>query len=153
MFNKIFIVMTLITLTLTSAHAEGMKPCRFTDLYKAGGWVIHNPANFKKIESEISAKLKSGLEDGSIVIDISGPIMTRDTVGDQEVLLGGYMFDALATDRDTMYGDIALIEFPERNNERVEIRWFDGKKRNIIINSDILTCFSDIPPFAENSVL
>lgn len=150
---KVSIILYSLFILTFSAIAEEMKPCRFTDLYKADGWVIHDPANFQKVEAEISSKLKKGLEDGSIIIDISGPLLTKDTVDGQEVLLAGYLFDALSTDRDTMFGDIALIEHPSKDNQRVEIRWFDGKKRNIIINPNVLTCFSEIPPFAENSVL
>ncbi|MGE3608295.1 MAG: hypothetical protein AB7I27_01810 [Bacteriovoracaceae bacterium] len=152
MFKVLIIFFSFILLSL-SVLAEDMKSCRFTETYKADGWVIHDPANFKKVEQEISGKLKKGLMNGSIVIDISGPLTTQDTVDKQEVLLAGYLFDDLRTDRDTMYGDIALVEHPEKNNQRVEIRWFDGKKRNIIINPNILTCFSEIAPVALNSVL
>ncbi len=152
MKNTIFASVCLLFISQLT-FAGSAKVCHLTDSYLSQGWLVHSPAEFKQIESQVTARLRAGLDNGSIVDDISGPIRTSNTLDGQEIGLEAYMFDDLGTDRDLMYGDIALIEYPEKNNQRVEIRWFDGHSRHIVFDESVLTCFSDIPPYVDNSVL
>lgn len=154
-FAKVFFALGFCFFSTASLGATRTEQgvCRLTGLYMNHGWVIHNPADFKSIEKTVTQRIQTGLESGTIIVDTSGMIGTDSTVEGNAIALMGYMFDDLTTSQDTMYGDLALIEWPERNNVRAEIRWFDGKNRNIVFNPDILTCFTESPPFVDNSVL
>lgn len=149
---KNILISLLVTFTTSTCLASLNRNCSLFGLYEREGWVIHSSSEFDKIEQKIDATLRKGLESGKIVFDMSGPIVTSDTVDGGEILLAGFLFDDLSTPQEEMYGDIALVEAPSKNNIRAEIRWYETGKRHIVFNSRILTCFSEVPPFSDNSV-
>lgn len=131
---------------------QALPLCSYEQSFKADGWIVHSSDQFHQMEIELNKRLELGLNNHSLVYDMSGSVWTRDTVDHQEIELHVTVFDDLNTSRDLMYGDLAIVENAENNNQRVELRWFDGKKRHIIFNKEILTCFADGPPIVENSV-
>ena len=83
---------------------------------------------------------------------MGGPVVTRDTPNKSELLLDVFVFDKITTERDLMFGDYAYAVTTDNERTVVEIRWFDGTNRNIVIHSSHLTCFTEDAPFVENSV-
>jgi hypothetical protein len=143
-------IVSILALLILSQTAQSF--CRYENAYIGDGWNVINSSEFKKHEIVFFKTLNKGLEDGSIVADISGPILTNDTVTGEEMLFDGIMWDNLKTDRDIMYGDYAIVVNPNDQTEVAELRWFDGAKRNIVYNPSILKCQSEAPPYVSNSV-
>lgn len=137
------------SLLLAAAAASA---CVYGETYLASGWKVHDPSEFEKVVGEIKSKIRSGLETGTVRFDMSGPILTTQTIDGREMLLDGMMFDNLETPRDEMFGDFAILESVDSRNA-VEVRWYDGQRRNIIVNPKFLRCMSESAPYAENSVL
>lgn len=145
----------IVALTLCSANlfaGTTERYCRHINAYKNDGWTIHTPSNFDLLEKKISTLVEEGKAAGHIVDDISGPILTADTPDGTEILLAAVMFDDLRTDRDEMFGDYAII-YTDDGSDVAEVRWYDGKVRNVVYNPEVLTCISEEPPFVSNSVL
>lgn len=127
--------------------------CKYQSQYEALGWNVLPASQFESAAKFVKNAIKSGLDQGTVVFDISGPILTNQTIDGTELLLDAMMFDNLKTDRDIMYGDYAIIETADSNHDLVEVRWYDGKKRNIVTNPAFLKCMSEGAPWVENSVL
>lgn len=127
--------------------------CKYQGQYEALGWNVLPSSEFESAARMVKDKIKSGLDEGTVVFDISGPILTDQTLDHSELLLDAMMFDNLNTDRDVMYGDYAILETADSAHHLVEVRWYDGKKRNIVINPAFLKCMSEAAPWVENSVL
>lgn len=144
--------LSLLAVAVCYVNQVQATSCKLTSLYQAYGWVVHDANSFQNIAQDVTKRLERGLNDQSIVKDISGPMAGTDTPDGQVLELMGYMYDDLKTPHDLMYGDIALIK-KANDNTLVEIRWFDGKARNIVLNPTFLKCFTEVPPIAENSVL
>ncbi len=144
---KLILMLALLILSQTAQSY-----CRYENAYIGDGWNVISSSEFKKYEIEFFKTLNKGLEDGTIVADINGPILTDDTVTGEEILFDGVMWDNLKTDRDVMFGDYAIVVNPDDQNDVAELRWFDGEKRNIVYNPNILTCQSEAPPYVSNSV-
>jgi len=140
--------MLFLLLYVTNASA-----CKYQAQYESLGWNIVPADQFDSVAKYVKETIKSGLNQGTVVFDISGPILTDQTNDHTELLLDAMMFDNLETDRDIMYGDYANIETADSNHHLVEVRWFDGDKRNIAINPKFLSCMSEAAPLVENSVL
>lgn len=149
--KRIILSLTLPFLFMTNAHAD-TPACTWINEYQQMGWQVHSPSEFNQIEQQLNFRLQNGLADGSIINDISGPVLTKNTVNQQEMELAGFMFDDLRTSRDEMFGDIAVIEDPNNNFQRVELRWYENSVRHIVFNSQVLTCFTELPPPVDNSV-
>lgn len=128
--------------------------CHLENSYLNADWNIHNASEFKDLSKQIIQELNEGLHSGQYIFDLSGEIITTNTVDQKEIPLVAIMWDNLKTDTFIMFGDIAIL-YAELNQQKipVEIRWFDGQQRNIVYNPEILTCFSEEPPHAINSVL
>lgn len=127
--------------------------CVYSKSFENTGWIIHNPQTFEQHSINVKNLIKNGLDDGSVVFDISGPILADQTIDGQELLLDAMMFDNLKTNRDDMYGDFAILEVANESRGLAEVRWYDGKQRNIVINPKFLKCFSEGAPYVDNSVL
>lgn len=127
--------------------------CRYQSQYEAQGWNVLPSSQFESVAKFVRDTIKSGLDQGTVVFDTSGPILTDQTLDHKELLLIGMMFDDLQTHRDVMFGDYALIEAADSDHTLVEVRWFDGEKRNIAFNPNVLECMSEGAPLVENSVL
>lgn len=140
----LFLILTYVS----TAHA-----CKYQAQYEALGWNVVPASQFDSASKFVKDTIKSGLDQGTVVFDISGPILTNQTNDSSELLLDAMMFDNLKTDRDIMYGDYAIIETADSNRHLVEVRWFDGQKRNVAINPAFLKCMSEGAPWVENSVL
>ena len=132
-------------------HKE-LKNCRYYNGFIHTGWVVHDPATFDTFNKQIVSAVKSGVDSGEIHFDMSGPILTNETINGQELLLDAISWDAKTTPQMTMFGDYAFIE-NATNHEMVELRWYDGNKRNVVINPKFLRCMSESAPYVENSVL
>ena len=127
--------------------------CVYSKSFENTGWIIHDPQTFEQHSINVKNLIKNGLDDGSVVFDISGPILADQTIDGQELLLDAMMFDNLKTNRDDMYGDFAILEVANESRSLAEVRWYDGKQRNIVINPKFLKCFSEGAPYVDNSVL
>lgn len=127
--------------------------CVYSKSFENTGWIIHDPQTFEQHSINVKNLIKNGLDDGSVVFDISGPILADQTIDGQELLLDAMMFDNLKTNRDDMYGDFAILEVANESRGLAEVRWYDGKQRNIVINPKFLKCFSEGAPYVDNSVL
>lgn len=117
------------------------------------GWIIHPPKNFQAIAKETISKVNTGLSNGTIVYDMSGTLMNHDTPDSTPVFIDAAMWDDLRTDSFEMYGDIAILKDSQGTQDLVEIRWYDGKKRNLVINTKLINCMTEDAPYVENSVL
>lgn len=134
-------------------YSVATQACRHQAQYEALGWNVIPSSQFESAAQFVKESIKSGLKLGTVIFDISGPILTDQTVDHQELLLDAMMFDNLKTDRDIMFGDFAILETSDSDRHLVEVRWFDGMKRNIVINPAFLECMSESAPLVENSVL
>ncbi|MEK2689080.1 hypothetical protein [Bdellovibrio sp. GT3] len=124
--------------------------CPSAEDYQAHGWVVHNSEDFAKLEKTFDAMLAQGQKDGHIVDDLSGHMVVND-LDNKEIMLAVKSFEDLRTPDLVMYGDHATYTHIE-TQERVEIRWFNGKK-NVVINPKYIKCITGQPPFAENAIL
>lgn len=127
--------------------------CEYTGSYQSTGWKIHDPSTFEVYSKMVKDSIKKGLDDKSVIFDISGPIPTENTVDGQSILLDAMMFDNLKTPQDEMYGDFAILEIVNDTRDLVEVRWYDGDKRNIVFNPKFLNCMSESAPYVDNAVL
>ncbi len=146
-------ILSFITASASEVTLESLKKCSTYPTFIMNGWKVQDPALFDKFEQEIVEKVRVGHENGSIIFDMSGPIEPRYTVNNQYLLLDAISWDNLNTHRDVMFGDFAFLEVVNENHDMAELRWFDGKHRNVVINPKFLKCFSEAAPFVENSVL
>ena len=48
-----------------------------------------------------------------------------------------------------MYGDIIFLTDPE-TGQRIELRWYDGRKKHVIHNCECQLCEFDIIPMVKN---
>ena len=148
MLNKTTALLLFSFLTFNSAYA-----CAYLAQYEALGWNVLPSSQFDSFAKKVKETIKSGLDQGTVVFDISGPILTDQTLDGTELLLDAMMFDNLKTDSLEMYGDYAILETADSNHDLVEVRWYDGKRRNIVINPAFLKCMSESAPMVDNSVL
>lgn len=149
---KLFFVLNVLFWGFTHS-AFASNNCSMSHSYKSKGWRVHDSSEFLKIEKNVLQRLKEGLEKKSIVYDLSGLIITNQTPSGEPAVLSATMYDDLMTATDQMYGDIALLEIQNQPGVIVEIRWYEDGLKQIVFNSRFLTCISEAPPFAENSVL
>ena len=140
----------MVLLQSCSSLSFASNKCYLQDQYEAMGWIVHPATEFTKFEHQVDERLKAGLQNQSILVDISGPIVTKNTVNQQETEFMAYMFDDLATNKDEMFGDIAVVE--DEQNQRVELRWYQDGFRQIVFNPLVLTCITEPAPVADNSV-
>jgi hypothetical protein len=138
----------LILFIGATAFANGY--CPSADMYEAEGWVVHKSEDFGKLESKLIATISAETAKGNVEPDLKGNMIVVDPDG-KEIMLDVITLDNTQTDRDTMWGDYAIYTHHE-TQERVEIRWFDGKK-NLVINSKYINCITGTPPPAENTLL
>ncbi|WP_413558835.1 hypothetical protein [Bdellovibrio sp. HCB209] len=124
--------------------------CPSAEDYQAHGWVVHNSQDFAKLEKTFDAMLTDGQQKGQIVDDLSGHMVVGD-LDNKEIMLVVKSYEDLRTPQDLMYGDHATYTHIE-TKERVELRWFNGKK-NVVINPKYIKCITGQPPFAENAIL
>lgn len=143
------ILFTLIFVSFSSFASF----CQYTESYLSTGWTIHDPSTFFTHANFVKNTIKTGLNDETVVFDISGPILTDDTVDGGEILLDAMMFDNLKTPNDEMFGDYAILESVGSTRELVEVRWYDGNTRNIVFNPKFIKCMSEAAPYVDNSVL
>jgi len=131
---------------------ESLKGCNNTQAYLDNDWIIHNPKHFNKILKKQSRLISTGLEDGSVEEDLNGTIRTYNAIGGRPVLMKVETFDSLNTDRDLMYGDFAVMVKHFSPEQSLEVRWFDGKQKHVVINSKYMSCISTSVPIAENTI-
>lgn len=148
-----FMKKLLVLLSVFWSLCSFAQDCVYSSSYENTGWIIHDPQSFEQHAKNVKNLIKKGLDDGSVIFDISGPILADQTIDGQELLLDAMMFDNLKTDRDDMYGDFAILEVVNELRDLVEVRWYDGMKRNIVVNPKFLRCFSEGAPYVDNSVL
>lgn len=149
---KIFFMLNILFLGFQPS-AFASNNCSLSHIYKSKGWIVHDSSEFLRIEKNVLQHLKEGLEKNSIVYDLSGLIITNQTPNGEHEILNATMYDDLETVKDEMYGDIALLELHNQPGVIAEIRWYVGGFKQVVFNSNFLTCISEAPPFAENSVL
>lgn len=138
---------------MASTNEESsLKDCDNTRDYQDTGWIIHNPKYFDKIFKKHTKIIDSSLRDGSMVNDLSGTIRTYNTLGSRPLMMKVNTYDSLDTDRDLMYGDFAVMVKHFSPEQPLEARWFDGKRKHVVINPKYMSCISTIPPFAENTI-
>lgn len=151
--KSIYLVLALM-MTISShaqnSNFDNLKSCKFYQSFVDSGWVVHDPDTFRESEYAVVTVVTDGLNSGRIIHDMSGKIGTDKTVGNKVIMLDAVMYDSLSTSRDTMYGDFAILQW---QNTISEVRWYDGKNRNISINPEVLTCMSEFAPTVSNSVL
>lgn len=145
-------IMALLGVLISFATLAA-QDCKYSASFEAEGWTVHNPQSFDKIAGEVRALIAKGLEDNTVVFDTSGPILTDQSLGGEELLLDAMMFDNLETPRDEMFGDYAIIETVSQARNLVEVRWYNGRERNVVFNPRYLKCMSEGAPYALNSVL
>lgn len=145
--KKIFLSLIFLSFTVFADD------CTYTNSFSQSGWKIHDSKNFGKYANFVKTTIKNGLDDKSVVFDLSGPIMTRSTVDGLPILLDAMMFDNLKTPQDEMYGDYAFLEIVNDTRDLVEVRWYNGKERNIVFNPKFLKCMSEAAPYVDNAVL
>lgn len=143
---KIIVAIAISSITMA-------QDCKYSQSYADSGWKIHPAQTFNEHAKNVLNLIKNGLENGSVVFDISGPILTDQTINSSELLLDAMMFDNLQTPQDQMYGDYAILETTDSSRQLVEVRWYDGVQRNIAINPNFLKCQSEGAPYVDNSVL
>lgn len=149
---RLILILNVIGLFVTNS-VFALDNCSLAFSYKSKGWIVHNSSEFTIIEKNVLYRLNKGLAENSIVLDLSGLIITHQTPSGEPVVLQATMYDDLMTAKDEMYGDIAILEVQYQPGVRAEIRWYERERKHIVFNSDILTCLSEAPPFADNSVL
>ena len=150
---RLFILTSLLVSTAVYASSKPIESCRNYGQYINTGWTIHPSSEFEQISQEMINKVNTGLGDGSIVYDLSGILMNHETPSGEPLFLNVAMWDVLATPKMEMFGDIAIIKDPLGDEEIVEVRWYDGKTRNLVINSNTINCMTEDAPYVENSVL
>lgn len=143
----------LILLFSTFSVSTAFSNCPTYNSYLNSGWTIHDPSGFKKIEKSIVSIVYKGRQNGDLIFDMSGPIKARHTSDGGPLILLAKSWDDMKTEKDLMFGDYAILRIANDENEIAELRWFDGKNRNIVFNPKFLSCFSENAPFASNSVL
>jgi hypothetical protein len=154
--KTLILLVTLLASSFAFSESQlnfGLEECSNYSGYVNTGWKIHSPSKFNKLERKFSKSLKRGLADGSIIDDMTGTIRTTDTLSNNALILRATSWDALNTPQNLMYGDYAAYAIFGNETTLAEIRWFDGKNRNIVINPTLLKCFSEGAPLVDNSVM
>jgi hypothetical protein len=127
--------------------------CDLNNSYSQRGWVLHDSSEFSEHLKRVQEVINEGLEDGLIEEDLNGVIATNRTIDGSRIYVKTISWDDLKTERDLMYGDMAIFRDHFNTANILEVRWFDGSKKHVVYNDEFLNCISIIPPYAENSIM
>lgn len=139
-------LITLIALTSASSIALAEKiECVSNQALERAGWVVH-------AESQLSTHVKHAQSDmlhnaEDFIHDMSSRMMSH--ASHRPVQIDSY--DRLSTPQDVMYGDI-LVVTDLKTNRVSELRWFDGKIKHVVYNSEFQECAMPMIPLAYNAL-
>ena len=127
--------------------------CKLIGAYEELGWKVHSPHDFNYYLKKVKQNVKSGLEQGELVLDLEGTLSSTRTVDHRRIYMGILSWDSLLTRNEVMYGDFAIFQNKFEPYEYLEVRWFESGKKHVVYNDKSLNCISIIPPFSDNSIL
>lgn len=148
-----FKIILLVSFFSLSTIAKDAAKCANEEGYINSGWKIHSASKFSSLYNSLKKKLDKGISQGDFILDMSGPIMNRNTTDHSPRLLRATSWDDLRTNQMEMFGDVAIYTDIFNENIIAEIRWYDGKNRNLVLNPKFLNCMTDSAPYADNSIL
>ena len=132
--------------------ASSSEECLHQEAFVKNGWVVHNGEKFKEILEE---KLKEFIpEIGTDLILDHAAFYVSDFSHDDYLIAWVEIWDRVSTERDEMWGDVAVSATGPCREEYIEIRWYDPieQKRHIVCNPDFLSCLSTKIPLAYNTI-
>jgi hypothetical protein len=126
--------------------------CPNEKAFLENGWIVHAGEDFDHILSE---KLKEFLPElgGDLVVDFQESYIS-DFSHDEFMIMWIVILDRLSTDRDEMWGDVAISSTGPCSNQYTEIRWYDpvARKKHIVCNPDYSCCLTTKVPLAYNTI-
>ncbi len=149
---KLQILSLLATLMLsTSSFASN---CSNEILYKNAGWVIHEPTEFTEIFNIINAKIETGMKAQTLDYDIYAIYSFENGTSAERPNFIAEMntWDDFSTNKDEMWGDIAIYTNFDHNSAPVEIHWYENGQKHIVTNPLEVECINMPPTATINSV-
>lgn len=137
--------------TFLTGHLNA-SDCELNNIYTQKGWRVHDVAEFDKYLNFYTFYIKQGINSGQIVQDLTGNMVTNNTLDRRDMLMRVVSWDNLLSDKALMYGDYVIFKSQSEEQLFLELRWFDGVIRHIVYNGNVLACVSIIPPTATNTI-
>jgi nucleoside diphosphate kinase len=139
MFSTLFLLVSIFTFSNTAfACADSVLENK--------GFEIHNSEMFEEKTKEIINWYENNMDTFST--DLNGKVWSTELNGFVHIKT----FDNSMTPQSEMFGDIMFVT-ELFSGELVEMRWYKNSKKNIIYNSSIQSCATNVVPYAVNALL
>lgn len=147
---KVFFTLVIL---LGCLYGKGSACCPNEKDFCESGWIVHSEEEFSEL---VNLKLEEFLPQvGEDLILDHAEYYVSDYSHDAYLIISIVIWDRLSTDRDEMWGDVAIASAGSlTENCIVEIRWYDAisKKKHIAYNSNYACCLTTKVPLAYNTI-
>jgi hypothetical protein len=142
----------LISVLFYGAVDKALAECPNQQGFIESGWVVHDGENFHQI---LKKKLNEFLPQvGKDLVLDNAEFYKSDYSHNHYLIMWVVIWDRLSTDKEEMWGDVAVTMTGPNSEKYIEIRWYDPvhKKKHIVCNPDYVCCLSTNVPLAYNCI-
>jgi hypothetical protein len=150
--NPVINPIVLLSILLLWVHAAATERCPHEKAFCDNGWIIHNAENFQLILQEKFKEFSAEVGADLVLDDAESYI--SDFSYDYYLIMWVVIWDRVSTEKDEMWGDVALSMTGPCTGEYTEIRWYDPatKTKHIVCNPRYAFCLTTKVPLACNTI-
>lgn len=142
----------LLAMLFYSGNGWSVEECPNEIAFLDNGWIVHCEKKFHQILEEKLSEFIPEVGTDLVLDNVASYI--SDFSHDCYLIMWVVIWDRVSTERDEMWGDVALSMTCPYSEIYTEIRWYDPvtKKKNIVYNPEYACCLTTKVPLAYNTI-